>query len=200
MTKGLLICSLIIVALIAIIPIIAVITIFKNSKENDLLKKVVTSIFTINVISLILLISLWITPIKNNELYFYEDENISENITLETSGFKKLSISEYLELIKSNEKSIILVARPTCGYCEQFSPILKEAADDMKLTINYVNTDEFTNDDWNTFNSSLEYLNTEDWGTPLTLIVQNGNVVADNNGYVELDQIKAFFKENGLGE
>ena len=199
MTKGLLICSLIIVALIVIIPIIAVVIILKDSKEKDLLKRVIITIFTINIIGLILLISLWITPIKNNELHVQEEE-VSETITLETAGFKKLSISEYLELIKSNEKNIILVARPTCGYCEKFSPILKKAADDMNISINYVNTDEFTDVDWTTFSSSLEYLSTEEWGTPLTLIVQNGKLVAANNGYVELEQIKSFFKEHGLGE
>ena len=138
MTKGLLICSLIIVAMIAIIPIISVIIVFKNTKEKDLLKKAIASISAINVIGLILLVSLWVSPIKDNELYVQEEEKVSENITLENAGFKKLSMSEYLELIKSNNKSIILVARPTCGYCEKFSPILKEAADAMKLTINYV--------------------------------------------------------------
>lgn len=199
MTKGLLICSLVIVALIAIIPIVAVVIILKDSKEKDLLKRVITTIFTINIISLILLISLWITPIKNNEFYISEEE-VSTVVTLEDAGFNKLTMDKYLELIKSSEKSIILVARPTCGYCEKFSPILKEAAEDMNLTINYVNTDEFTEADWNTFGSSLEYLSTEDWGTPLTLIVQNGKLVAANNGYVELDGIKSFFKQNGLGE
>lgn len=199
MTRGLLICSLIIVALITIVPIMVITFNLKKVKDKEILKSILLGISTFNVILLILLICLWITPIKNNEFYISEDKEPTV-VTLENAGFKKLSMSQYLELIKSNEKNIILVARPTCGYCEKFSPILKEAADDMKLTINYVNTDEFTNDDWNTFNSSLEYLSTEDWGTPLTLIVQNGKVIADNNGYVELEEIKAFFKENGLGE
>ena len=32
------------------------------------------------------------------------------------------------------------------------------------------------------------------------IITKNGKVVADNSGYVELDVIKSFFKENGMGE
>lgn len=199
MTKGLLICSLIIVAVIAIIPIIAILFNLKKVKESEILKNILVIISTVNVLGLILLVCLWITPIKNNELYI-ESEEVVETINLENSGFNKLTMDKYLELIKSEEKSIILVARPTCGYCEKFSPILKEAAEEMKLTINYVNTDEFTNEDWDTFTNSLEYLAKEDWGTPLTIIVQNGKVIADNNGYVELEDIKTFFKTNGLGE
>lgn len=199
MTRGLLICSLIIVALITIVPIMVITFNLKKVKDKEILKSILLGISTFNVILLILLICLWITPIKNNEFYISEDKEPTV-VTLENAGFKKLSMSQYLELIKSNEKNIILVARPTCGYCEKFSPILKEAADAMKLTINYVNTDEFTNEDWTAFSNSLDYLKSEDWGTPLTLIVQNGSVIADNNGYVELEEIKAFFKENGLGE
>ena len=199
MTKGLLICSLAIVAIIAIIPIIVIALNLKKVKDKDIIKSILIGILTVNIISLVLLVCLWITPIKNNEFCISEEE-VSSMVTLEGAGFNKLTMDKYLELIKSSEKSIILVARPTCGYCEKFSPILKEAAEDMNLTVNYVNTDEFTNEDWNTFTNSLDYLATEDWGTPLTLIVQEGKVVADNNGYVELEAIKAFFKENGLGE
>ena len=126
-------------------------------KDKDIIKSILIGILTVNIISLVLLVCLWITPIKNNEFCISEEE-VSSMVTLEGAGFNKLTMDKYLELIKSSEKSIILVARPTCGYCEKFSPILKEAADDMNLTVNYVNTDEFTNEDWNTFTNSLEYL------------------------------------------
>ena len=199
MTKGLLIFSLVLVTVIAIIPTIVLLFNSKKVKDKEIFKSILMVITTINIISVILLICLWLTPIKNNDICLTNEE-VAPIVTLDGAGFNKLAMDKYLELIKSSEKSIILVARPTCGYCEKFSPILKEAADDMKLTINYVNTDEFSNDDWNTFSNSLEYLSQEDWGTPLTLIVQNGKVIAANNGYIELEGIKAFFKENGLGE
>ena len=199
MTKGLLIFSIVIVAIIAIIPTIVLVFNLQKVKDKEIYKSILIGVTATNIISLILLICLWITPIKNNEFYIAKEE-VSTVVTLENAGFNKLTMNKYLELIKSNEKSIILVARPTCGYCEKFSPLLKEAAKDMDLTINYVNTDEFTNEDWDSFGKSLDYLSKEDWGTPLTLIVQNSKVVAANNGYVELEEIKKFFKENGLGE
>ena len=72
--------------------------------------------------------------------------------------------------------------------------------EDMHLTINYVNTDNFSSDDWSKFQNSFDYLASDEWGTPLTLIVQNGKIVDKNNGYVELDAIKEFFTKNGLGK
>ena len=110
------------------------------------------------------------------------------------------SIDEYLNLLKSSDKQIILIARPTCGYCEKFTPILKQAMEDMNLTINYVNTDNFSSDDWTKFQSSFDYLASDEWGTPLTLVVQDGKIVDTSNGYVELDAIKEFFAKNGLGK
>lgn len=175
--------------------ILTAIIVVKHTKMEELAKRLLKAFAIILAVFLVVGLAAGVSYIKG-------DSTTSKNdtITLETAGFNELSIDDYLELIKKDEKSVILVARPTCSYCELFTPILKEAADDMNITINYVNTDEFSNDEWDTFSSSLTYLSEENWGTPLTLIVQNGNVVADNGGYTDLETIKAFFKNNGLGE
>lgn len=167
----------------------------KYTKMEELAKKLLKTFAIILVVFAVVGIAAGVSTIKKDDT-----SSKTESVTLETAGFKELSIDDYLSLIEEDEKNIILVARPTCSYCELFTPILKEAADDMNLVINYVNTDEFSSDDWSKFESSLSYFSEEDWGTPLTLIVQNGEVVADNGGYVDLDTIKAFFKNNGLGE
>lgn len=201
MTKSLLVITLVLVIILMLIPILITFLISKESKERGLFNKIIKGIVIADILFLIILFSLWVTPIKNNELYFKEEEKVEiEPTSLSEAGFNELSMEEYLNLIKAPEKSIILVARPTCGYCEQFAPILKKAKDDMNLTVNYINTDSFTQEDYETFNNSLDYLKNENWGTPLTLIVQNGEVVADNSGYVDLETIKEFFKNNGFGE
>ncbi len=119
---------------------------------------------------------------------------------VESAGFNEVSLDEYLELVKGSDKSIILVARPTCGYCEQFAPVLKEAMEDMNLTINYIDTDKLSEDDWDTFSNSLTYLKEEEWGTPTVLIVQNGESLDVSSGATDLDTIKEFFTKNGFGE
>ena len=194
MTNILLISILVIVLITMISSIISTVVIVSNSKSKELVLKVVKIIAIIVVVLAFIALTIGVTYVKKSE------ENKVENVTLETAGFKKLTVSEFVELTKKDEKSIVLVARPTCSYCELFTPTLKQAMDDMKLVVNYVNTDSFSEEDWSTFSNSLEYLKTTEWGTPLVIIVQNGKVVADNQGYVELDEIKSFFKENGFGE
>lgn len=126
-------------------------------------------------------------------------EKKQEKVTLDTAGFNKVSVDEFINLVNADTQSIVLVARPTCYYCELFTPILKQAKDELNITINYVDTDSFAGDDATKFDNSLDYLKNEDWGTPLVLIVGNGTTSAQNSGYVELEEIKSFFKNNGFG-
>lgn len=167
----------------------------KEKKAQPLLKKVLGTTSIVLIIVLVIGLAVGASNIKK------VDSNDSvETVTLEEAGFNEVSLDEYLELIKSSEKNVILVARPTCEYCEAFAPILSEASKELNIEVNYIDTDKFSNDDWTTFNNSLSYLSDEQWGTPLTLIVQNGEVVDVNNGYVELETIVSFFTDNGFGE
>lgn len=191
MTMFLLILIAIMLLVTMICSIITTIIEVKDEHANDLVKKVLKVTGIVLAVIAVIGAAVGISYLKK------DDSNQNKTITLETAGFNELSLNEYLEVIKKDEKSIILVARPTCPYCEKFSPILKEAMDDMNLTINYIDTDKFSNEDWTTFSESLAYLNSEEWGTPLILIVQNGEVIAENNGYVDLSTIKSFFKANG---
>lgn len=213
MTIGLLIITLIIILVLMMSPIIVTLITSKSEKDKGKFKNIISASLIVDAIALIILLSLWVTPIKNNNLKFTSSKDASETTTkneeieeettedeLSKAGFNELSLSEYLDLIKSSDEQVILVARPTCYYCQQFTPILKQAKEEMNLTVNYVNTDNLSKDDWSTFQNSLDYLNSEEWGTPLTLIVQNGEVIDANNGYVELESLKKFFSKNGLGE
>lgn len=193
MTNALLIAILVMVLITMICTIITTVITAKEAKAENTVFKILKISGVILLIVAVILTAVGVSYLK--------DDNTTKNVkvTLETAGFKNVSLSEYLELIKKPEKSIILVARPTCGFCEQFTPVLKQAKEDMNLTVNYVNTDDFSQEDWNTFNNSLSYLNSVEWGTPLILIVQNGEAIAENQGYVELSTIKEFFKNNGFG-
>lgn len=167
----------------------------REKKAQPLLKKVLGITSIILIIVLVIGLAVGASNIKKVD----NNESV-ETVTLEEAGFNEVSLDEYLELIKSPEKNVILVARPTCTYCEAFAPILSEASKELNVEVNYIDTDKFSNDDWTTFNNSLSYLSDEQWGTPLTLIVQNGEIVDVNNGYVELETIESFFTNNGLGE
>lgn len=176
--------------------IMTAIMVTKYTKQEELARSLLKTFGIIFAVILVVGAAAGISTIKKDD----SGSSKTDEVSLETAGFNELSIDNYLKMLKEDEKNIILIARPTCSYCEMFTPILKQAADDMDLVINYVNTDEFSSDDWEKFESSLSYFSENDWGTPLTLIVQNGKVVADNGGYTDIETIKKFFKDNGLGE
>lgn len=204
MTKGLLILSSIIVIFLMVFPVIITMIISKDKKEKDDFKKIISSVLIVDVIVLVVLLSLWVTPLKNNELKVSDKTTTtvaeSSEDELSEAGFTEVTLDEYLELLKSSEKQIILVARPTCYYCQKFTPVLKQVKEEMKLKINYINTDKLTEDDWTKFQDSLDYLKNEEWGTPLILVVEDGKLIDQNSGYTELEKTKEFFKNNGLGE
>lgn len=197
MTNILLIIIAIMVLVTMVCTIITTALVTKESKNNELVCKILKVFGIILVVAIVIGVAIGVSNIKKDDT---NSDNNVETTELEKAGFNEVTLSEYLDLVKSSEKSIILVARPTCGYCQQFTPILKQAMEDMNLTINYIDTDKFSEDDWTPFTESLDYLKSEQWGTPLTLIVQNGEAIAENNGYVELDTIKEFFTNNGFGE
>ena len=197
MTNVLLIIMTIMVLVTMVCTIITTALVTKESKDNELVCKILKVFGIILVVAIVIGVAIGVSNIKKDDI---NSDNNVETTELEKAGFNEVTLSEYLDLVKSSEKSIILVARPTCGYCQQFTPILKQAMEDMNLTINYIDTDKFSEDDWTPFTESLDYLKSEQWGTPLTLIVQNGEAIAENNGYVELDTIKEFFTNNGFGE
>lgn len=151
MTWSLLIITLVLILLIVLCPVIITAFISKNSKEKELFNKSMIYSAMSGFVIIIVLLSFWIAPIKNGDFTIESssnENNNNETVSLENAGFNKLTMEQYLTLVGGSEKSIVLVARPTCGYCEKFAPILKEAKDDLKLTVNYVNTDEFSSDDW----------------------------------------------------
>jgi len=48
------------------------------------------------------------------------------------------------------------------------------------------------------FQESLEYLSTNEWGTPLTLIIRQGEVIDSANGMLDYDGYVELFKKNDL--
>lgn len=179
------VCVMVLITII--ISIIALVIVTKYTNQGKIVGKVLKIVGLVIAVLAVLALAVGISFFKKSDSKPPKDYN-------------EVTLSEYLDIINRDEKSIILVARPTCEYCKKFSPKLKQAAGDLDLTINYIDTDKFSNDDWTTFSNSLAYLNSEEWGTPLVLIVQKGEVLSVNNGYVDLATIKAFFETNGFGE
>ena len=123
-----------------------------------------------------------------------ESANVPDD---EQKDFNDIDIDEYLDLYDGSEDSIVLFSRPTCGYCQIAEPILHHIAYQYKLTINHVNTDEMSSDDETKLVESDEYFS-DGFGTPLLVVVSNGEIVDMVSGLVDTDSYVSFFTDNGF--
>lgn len=118
--------------------------------------------------------------------------------------FINITIDEYLEKMKSEEKQIIYIARPDCSFCVKQTPILKKIGREHDLEVFYLDTSDFIDyekkdytEDGYKFLTSAEVYN-EGYGTPNTIIVQNGEIVDGVYQYVEASELEDLFERNGF--
>ena len=123
-----------------------------------------------------------------------ESANVPDD---EQKDFNDIDIDEYLDLYDGSEDSIVLFSRPTCGYCQIAEPILHHIAYQYKLTINHVNTDEMSSDDETKLVESDDYFS-DGFGTPLLVVVSNGEIVDMVSGLVDTENYVKFFTKHGF--
>lgn len=110
-------------------------------------------------------------------------------------GLHEITYSEYEEKVKNKEAFVVVIERTTCGYCQQYMPLMEEVANEQKIAVTYINTDNITNEEYNKLATTNRYLKSNRWGTPTTLFMLGNRIVDSIDGYVGKDSIEAFFKD-----
>lgn len=133
--------------------------------------------------------------------FLQDNKVISEDAEYKSEypNLTMISYDEYKNILDSNEKSIVVIGQTGCAYCEQTKPILDEIAKDDDVTINYLNLTNISEDEFSELMESLDYLKEmESIGTPLTLIIENKEVIGHQDGYAEKSVFEKLFKDNNL--
>ncbi len=145
------------------------------------------------------------TASTNPEQEIYEDGNtIIANAKQESASvkdsekkdFTQIDVSTYLEYLNGSEAKIILLARPTCGYCQIAEPIIQNVAYEYNIDINYLNIDNFQGSDQTDFVKSSEEFS-EGYGTPFLFIVKDGGIIDSVDGLTDKSHYIQFFTKNG---
>lgn len=158
----------------------------------------------------LILISATISPNKNEKSTTTNDTQSSEESVLdiaqkesdkitesEMKDFININVETYLEYYKASKKRIVLMARPTCQYCQIAEPILQKIAKDYKLDIYYLNTSEVVVEDQERLLNSNEIFQ-NGFGTPFLVIVQNSKIVDYVDGLTDTTHYLQTFKNSGL--
>ncbi len=124
-----------------------------------------------------------------NHKFVGDDAKMSLNY-IDYQGFKKVA--------KSNENKILVLGQTTCGYCIKAKPILNKIADEYGVEINYLNVNTLSKEESEKLSKYVSYLGENEWGTPLTLIVNNGKVIDSANGLLDEEGYINLFKNNSI--
>lgn len=109
---------------------------------------------------------------------------------------KEISYNDYKKLIKKEETFILEIMRTDCSACINFKPKITEVANDYKVEVKYINTDNLTEDE-----VSKLYEDTGISGTPTVIFYINGKEETKStriNGSVSTDKIISKFKTSGF--
>lgn len=132
-----------------------------------------------------------------------QSQNQGENnLTSEEKAYPHLtflSYDEYQDQLAKKEKSIFVIVQTTCGYCLQYKPILDEIAEEYQIPIYIVDILTMTDAEISEFLETAPYF-TENpqWGTPLTLIMENKEQIAVSPGAMTKEATISFYQEQGL--
>lgn len=132
------------------------------------------------------------------EVIYQNAQDESAKITDEEKAeFVQIDVNKYLEIYNGPEKQLVLLARPTCGYCQIAEPIIQKLMKDYNIPINYLNTDNFSAEDETNLTNSNEVF-ASGLGTPLLLLVGNSKVEDTVDGLMDTAHYKEFFTEYGF--
>ena len=123
-----------------------------------------------------------------------ESEKIEDS---EKGEFNQINVDTYLAYKAGEEAKIILVARPTCHYCQIAEPIVQKIIHDYNVEVNYLNTDNFEGEDQANFVKSDDMFS-EGFGTPMLLLVQNGKIVDSIDGLTDTAHYVEFMKKHNF--
>lgn len=131
-----------------------------------------------------------------------EEEEIEFPLTLAGEvGLHEITYTDYKSMVENGDAFVVIIERTGCSYCQQYMPIMEEVANEKKIAVTYINTDNITQEEMEELSSTNKYLKKNQWGTPTTLFMLGDRIVDSISGYVEKDSIEEFFKDRVvLGE
>lgn len=122
-------------------------------------------------------------------------EFVSKDVKL---ALNYVDYAGYKSVVKSSENKILVLGQTTCSHCIKVKPILSNISKEYGITINYLDILKLSSEEQKKFTKYLTYLTENDWGTPLTLIVKNGEVIDSAEGERDYDGYVELFKKNGF--
>ena len=152
-----------------------------NNKNNN----------TINIIIVIAIVFL-----IGSLIFMFAKSDNSENY------IQKLTYSKYLDVIKKDEYSIILLTSPTCSHCNNYKPFVNYTASEYNLNVYDIDLTTITYEEYvelhDKYSATKEKYNDNEpvIPTPATIIVKNGVEITSVLGDIGYNGLVRLLKNN----
>ena len=123
-----------------------------------------------------------------------DSKSISDN---EKRQFTNIDIDKFIEDYQSSEYNIVLIASPTCHYCELAEPILQNIAYVNDLNIEYLDISTLNDEENSRLNNCDEFFK-GGVGTPLLLILGDNSIINKVDGLVDRSTYMDFFIKTNI--
>ena len=133
------------------------------------------------------------------------------NISDENKSYKVAeNFSEYKNIVKSDEPTMAVFGRNSCGWCNKYKPVYNAIAEKYKVDIYYFDSDNYDSDEYEKIinmdlvvpakcsSEAKEFKLSEGFGTPLTIFTKSGKVVDCIGGYKNRTSLLEVLKENKI--
>ena len=166
-------------------------------REKGLIKKYPTTVTLTIIIVLSVVVVLLVTACIIAGAKRESKVDIELPVAVEgEAGTKTISYTEYEELMNSNKPFLMVIIQDGCGYCEMYEPVVEEVANELGISVNYLNLTNLSSEESNKLSKSNSYLKKNQWGTPTTLFMVGDKVIDSIGQYVDKDTFVSFVKEN----
>ncbi len=114
----------------------------------------------------------------NNDDKTYTDDELIKT---------KFDKTEWLNTVSSSEYVINVIAASWCPHCQNYKPIVIDAAKKKKIKLFFIENDKLSKEDYTAYTTSLQ-LNKFKGSVPYTFITFNGKVLNERVGGMDLEE------------
>ncbi len=120
----------------------------------------------------------------------------SEKKRLESDRLHRISYTEFIKKRENKESFVLEIMRDDCHNCVELKPKIINILEKYKIDMFYINTNDFSEEEYNSFNKIVNYS-----GTPTIIFVKDGDeetVASRIVGNISEEKVLAKFKANGI--
>ena len=143
--------------------------------------------------------------LTEQELFSFLKENgvvTGKFISADYPNINYIDFNDYKKIVDSNDKRLLVIAQDGCTGCDDAQEYLNGIAKSNNLEVNWYNVSFTTEDDYNYFYNSYEFikkgLDDDSLYTPTFMVVENKKVIASLSQYNNEEDLKKLLKNNGL--